>query len=303
MIYGFTFAQRIADRLSALALVAQHSAFGLLNFRQVWSNKRNMPEKADQELGQPEITTNGYRISSGPVVRLARSDPKLPNDLPEVIELPRVYGAPLMFAIARDPRTLFSYWIIDWSSVFENTAPVDRQVHLRVYRGDGSEETTEAVEPMVGNCYITVSEPQEHYRVEIGYYQPEKVWNSVAKSDEVAMPPESVAERVDVDVATIPFHLSFQRLIDVFRASNGDALTEIVSRLQKRAVSDEERALLTPEEWEILRAMNLSLDEIGAARRAFLNRADSKVLRRRAETLLGFGGSSPARPFGESSWS
>jgi hypothetical protein len=265
--------------------------------------RNDMPEKADEELENPAITTNGYRISSGPVVRLARSDPKLPNDLPEVIELPRVYGAPLLFAIARDPRTLFSYWLVDWSSIFENTAPVDRQVHLRVYRGDGSEETTEAVEPMAGNCYITISEPRQHYRVEIGYYQPENIWNSVAKSDEITMPPESIGERTDVDVATIPFHLSFQRLIDVFRASNGDALTEIVSRLQKRAVSDEERALLTPEEWEILRAMNLSLDEIGAARRAFLSRANSKVLRRRAETLLGFGGSSPSRPFGESSWS
>ena len=94
----------------------------------------------------------GYRISNGPVVRLARNDPKLPGDLAEVVELPRVYGAPLLFAIARDPHTIFAYWIIDWSSIFENTAPVDRQVHLRVYRNDGAEETSEAIEPMAGNC-------------------------------------------------------------------------------------------------------------------------------------------------------
>jgi hypothetical protein len=67
-----------------------------------------MPEKADNE---PPAASTGYRISNGPVVRFARSDPKLPNDLPEVIELPRVYGAPLLFAIARDPHTLFAYWI------------------------------------------------------------------------------------------------------------------------------------------------------------------------------------------------
>jgi len=262
-----------------------------------------MPEETDPQATPHSDPRTGYRISNGPVVRLARSDPKLPNDLPEVVELPRVYGEPLLFAIARDPQTVFAYWIIDWSSIFENTAPVDRQVHLRVYRNDGTEESTEAVEPMAGNCYLKVSGPGANYRIEIGYYQPEDVWNLVAKSEVVSVPPESVAQSVDVDVVTIPFHLSFQRLIDTFRESNGNALSEIVSRLQKRAVSDEERALLSPEEWEVLRAMDLSIDDIDAARRAFLKRGNRTALRRRAEALLGFGASSPSRGFGGSSWS
>ena len=60
-----------------------------------------MPEETDNKTA---AASTGYRISNGPVVRFARSDPKLPNDLPEVIELPRVYGAPLLFAIARPLR-------------------------------------------------------------------------------------------------------------------------------------------------------------------------------------------------------
>ena len=258
-----------------------------------------MPE--ENEINTESSPQGEYRISNGPVVRFARSDPKFPDDLPEV-ELPRVYGAPLLFAIARDPRSLFVYWNIDWSSIFENTAPVDRQVHLRVRRNDGSEEAPVAVEPMVGNCYVGVSNPVETCRVEIGYYHPAAVWHSVATSDEVKMPPERASEKVDVDVATIPFHLSFQRLIDIFRATNGDGLSEIVSRLQNRVVSEEERALLTPKEWELFRAMDLSVDEIGAARDEFF-RADAKALRRRTETLLGFGATSPAGGFSESSWS
>src|SRR6266404_4723356 len=128
-----------------------------------------MPEEIEKSAkSEPR---GEYRISNGPIVRFARSDPKLPSDLPE-IELPRVYGAPLLFATARDPRTLFVYWNVDWSTSFENTAPVDRQVHLRVRRADGTEETPVAVEPMVGNSYLTVSEPQESYCVEIGYYHP-----------------------------------------------------------------------------------------------------------------------------------
>jgi len=261
-----------------------------------------MLEETAEDNGASNAHT-GYRISNGPVVQLARSDPKLPSDLPEVIELPRVYGEPFLFAIARDPRTLFVYWIIDWSSIFENSAPVDRQVHLRVRRADGSEESSEAVEPMAGNCYLAVSNPAESYRVEIGYYQPKSTWNFVATSADVTTPPENVSEKVDVDVATIPFHLSFQRLIDLFRGSNKDALSEIVARLQRRAVSDEDRALLTPEEWDVLRAMNLSLDEMRVAHRAIRESSKGEVLRRRAETLLGFGTSSPSRPFGGTSWS
>src|SRR5258707_3946599 len=139
----------------------RHATF-CFSFRQFSANLRPrvMPEESDTGSATSSSRA-GYRISNGPVLRLPRSDPKLPNDLPEVVELPRVYGAPLLFAIARDPRTLFAYWNVDWSSLFENTAPVDRQVHLRVYRSGGGEETSTAVEPMVGNSYLTVSEPRE----------------------------------------------------------------------------------------------------------------------------------------------
>jgi hypothetical protein len=241
-----------------------------------------------------------FRISNGAILSLAESERV--DFTPDTVELPRFYGSPLLFAIARDARTIFSYWSIDWPSLFENTAPVDRQVHLRVYRKDGGEETSTAAEPMAGNCYLTVSQPRATYRVEIGYYQPKDVWNAVAASDELTMPPDSVAENVDVDLATIPFHLSFQRLIDLFRANNGNALAEIISRLQKRAVSAEERDLLAPEELAIIHAMNVSLDEMGAARSAFDTHPNVNVLRRRAEALLGFGSTSPARGFSESSW-
>jgi len=247
---------------------------------------------------------DGFRISGGPVVRLAEDEQSSAlRDFSDVVELPRVHGAPILFAIARDPRTIFTYWNIDWPTIFAKTAPVDRQVHLRV-RGEGEvEETSAAVEPMAGDCYVTVSQPRGTYRIEIGYYQPADVWHSVATSDNVTMPPDSVAANAEVDLATIPFHLSFQRLIDLFRASNRDALAEIISRLQKRAVTDEERELLSAEEWEILRAMNLSLSDIAAARRALMERASNEKLRKHTEAILGFGSSSPSRGFSESSWS
>lgn len=267
------------------------------------STIRAMTEETRNQIKQDATGPKGYRISNGPVVRLARTESKLPADLADAVELPRVYGDPLLFAIARDPRTLFVYWNVDWSTIFESTAPVDRQVHLRVYGPDGSEEMTQAVEPMAGNCYLNVAEPCEKYQVELGYYQPAEAWHVVAISERVIMPKERIAGSDEVDVATIPFHLSFQRLIDLFPRSNANALTEVVSRLQDRALSDEERELLTDEEWEILRAMNLSVEQIEAARKAFGDRRNGPALRRRAETLLGVGPSSPSRGFNETSGS
>jgi hypothetical protein len=258
---------------------------------------------SEKLISESKQGSNCYRISNGPVVRLARSDAKLPADLADAIELPRIYGAPLLFAISRDPRTLFVYWNVDWSAIFESTAPVDRQVHLRVSRLEGSEELTQAVEPMAGNCYLSVSEPRGSYRVEIGYFQPEAIWNSVATSDQVTMPADRVTGSDELDVATIPFHLSYQRLIDSFRGSSPSALSQLVSRLQQRAVSEDDRSLLTDQDWEILRAMNLSPDKIDAARRAFGARQSAGALRRRAEALLGVGATSPSNGFSESSWS
>ena len=245
---------------------------------------------------------DGFRISNGPLMKSAEAGTSA-VDFGDVAELPRPHGAPGLFAIARDPRTIFTYWSIDWPRVFAETLPVDRQVHLRVYRGDGALEMSAAVEPMAGNSYLTVSQPRGVYRVEVGYYQPEGVWNSVAISKEVTIPPGDIAQHADVDLVTIPFHLSFQRLIDLFGATNGAALAETISRFQKRALTEEGRELLTSEEREILRVMDLSLLEIAASRRAFIDQADDETLRKRTAGILSLSSTSPASGFSESSWS
>jgi hypothetical protein len=237
----------------------------------------------------------GFRISNGPMIESA--------DISDLADLPRAYGAPLLLAIARDPRTIFTYWSVDWSVLFAERVPVDRQVHLRVRTGDRAQETSRAVEPMAGNSYLTVLQQRGVYRVEIGYYQPEDVWNSVAISNEVTMPPDDIAQHADVDLVTIPFHLSFERLIDLFRASNRDALAEIISQFQRHALNEDKRDLLSVEEREILHAMDLSLIEIAAARRAFIDQAENETLRKRTDAILRSGSSSPAGGFGESSWS
>ncbi|HEY6112344.1 MAG TPA: hypothetical protein VIV62_07505, partial [Chthoniobacterales bacterium] len=90
----------------------------------------------DQRTASPG---GDFRISNGPIAPLV--DHEQAERGADLIELPRVSGPPILFAIARDPCTIFTYWYIDWASLFEKTAPADQQVHLRVHRSDGSEET------------------------------------------------------------------------------------------------------------------------------------------------------------------
>src|SRR2546430_10728895 len=172
-----------------------------------------MPEENTDQTGAAAM---GYRISNVPVVRLARSDPKLPGDLAEVVELPRVYGDPLLFAVPRDPHTLFVYWLIDWSSIFGQSAPVDRQVHLRIQRGESTEETTVAVEPMAGNCYVPVSQSRAIYRGEIGYYQPKDVWNSVAISGAGTKPPGKSPAKGECRLSASSFTATFHHSVELF---------------------------------------------------------------------------------------
>lgn len=219
-----------------------------------------------------------------------------PHDLGNGLGLPRFHGSPRLLAIARDPWTIFAYWNVDWPSIFKNAAPIDRQVHLRVHCADGLEEKEAAIEPMAGMHYVTMSQRHRACRIEIGYYQPADVWHSVAMSNEIVIPPTEMSEAEHVDLATIPFHLRFQQLVDLFGAANDDALATVISRFQTRAVSSGRSEKLSPEERKILRRAGVALSELADARRAF-NQLDSEKLRKEAEVLLKPGATSPSRGF------
>ena len=222
-------------------------------------------------------------------------------------EAPAQFSGPnLLFAIARDPRTLFTYWNIDWASEFAADEPQDRHVYLRVLDEDGRDESESLVEPLLGSFYAPVSKPRATYRAELGYYTPGRGWKSVAISESIAMPADAPSENTKVDVATVPFHLSFQKLVDLFNLTNGDPLVTALSRLEDRVVAFVEKDVdLAPADREILRALNLSIDDLRAGRVSFAERPNESELRKRAEAILGFGATSPGGGFSSSpsSWS
>jgi hypothetical protein len=235
-----------------------------------------------------------FHISRKPVVPFAEDEQSHP--LSNGSELPRLPGPPRLVAIARDPWTIFAYWNVDWPSIFKNAAPFDRQAHLRVHCTDGLEEKETAVEPLAGTHYITLSQRHRACRIEIGYYQPADIWHSVVMSNEIMIPPAETSEAERVDLATIPFHLRFQQLVDLFGAANDDPLALVISRLQTRAVSSGRQEKLLAEERQTLRRAGVALSDLADARRAF-NQIDREKFKRDAEALLGLGATSPSHGF------
>ena len=232
---------------------------------------------------------SGYKISEGPV-----TSSLLPQrDVEELTGLPAHYGKPLLVAIARDPQTLFICWSVDWPAAFAKGLPADRCAHVRI-RQNGNEKTV-AVEPMSGSCAVEELEPGETYSVELGYYAPPETWNSVVTGNEVVMPFTSESADQMIDVATVPFHLTFQRILDAFRGSNGDELAQTLAKFQERANQSE----LSRDEAEVMRALDLSPEDLQKTAATRESLAKSERLRERGEKL--FGGASPGKGFGGSS--
>ena len=225
--------------------------------------------------------------------------------MPDVLDrmgLTRVHGQPFLFAIARDARTIFASWNIDWPSLFEKVLPVDRQVHLRLYGADGLQEKSVAVEPMAMMHYLTTSGLHTSYRVEIGYYQPADAWHSAATSQEIVMPPSAIGKTSDVDLATIPFHVGFQQLLNLFESDSKIPLAVAISRFEKHVLSSEQSNPLTAADKEVLRELAISLPQIAAAWRHF-DETDAEKLVKLTGGQPALGATSPSREFGASSWS
>ena len=257
-----------------------------------------MAETKRNRNAQTLKTGGRFRISRNPLVQVMAADER--HDVPDGVRLPSEYGARIMFAIARDPRTIFASWNIDWPALFEQAVPRDRQVHLRVHHADGLEQETVAIEPLAAMHYLTTSGKHASYRVEIGYYDPADVWHSVAMSHEIVTPSEDIAETTDVDLVTIPFHIGFQQLLGFFGASNGTALANVISSFQKRAVSAEKPQNLGPHEQRILCKLDLSLSDVVSAWSRFEQINSEQLARRTGGLTSPRATSSSGRP--EADW-
>lgn len=244
---------------------------------------------------EPEGVRNraGFELSSAPLVDDEASS--------EGGGLPRSTTGPMLCLMARDPHTLFAYWDIDWTDAFGAAPPTDRKVHLRITKDDGTEQSV-AVEPMGGSCYIEVDRADAVYSADLGYYQPASTWNSLATSEMITTPPEDLVELGEDNFATVPFHLSFQKMIDMLRHSRRDdaPLVTQLAEVRERAAAEEPPVSLPAEEQELARAVQQVEATMTTPDTARAN-ATELWKRQRLERILGFGATSPDEGFGGSS--
>lgn len=173
----------------------------------------------------------GFRVSAEPVVESSEQTEEPAGDW---AGLPYAIGD--LYLIARNPKSLFACWNVDSSRGIAEAVPGRRPIHLRVFREDGTEETATKIDPMLGYAFADVSSPGVRYICELGCFDGD-AWKTLVRSGSTETPEAAMSDDLGADFATLPFHLSFQRLIDIFNASTKETktLSESVAGMQNKA--------------------------------------------------------------------
>ena len=248
----------------------------------------------------------GFRISEGAMAARwcrTRGRRQLRLNWPG---LPRSLRAAILFAIPRDPRTCSptGMWI---GRKFSRKASLWTGRYIcESKRQDGTDESEAVVEPMLGSYYAGVVASRR------GLIRPSSAFTTArrlvfrgyvrTRDDAAGQCRPKVSE---VDLATVPFHLSFQRMIDLFRASNGNAIGAILAHdCRSERVRLEERFANAPKNGKFS-APWMFPSRISTRPRAFTRRiADGCASERKRcsvwgnQSRGGFGGSSPGGGFG-----
>jgi len=93
--------------------------------------------------------------------------------------------------------------------------------------------TTE-IHPEARNWYLPVKQPGISYYAELGCFHSDGDWTGIARSDAAAAPQDKFSESSEADFATVPIHLTFQRLVEMVRTRmrEGESLISALARLQ-----------------------------------------------------------------------
>ena len=149
-------------------------------------------------------------------------------------ELPESYFEDTLFLVARDPRWLFSYWDFNWgrfaSSQFRGGV---KQFFLKVSTAAGADAGLVEINPEARNWYVPVNQADTEYFAEIGYFDKAGAWQKIVQSGLATTPSEELAAEASVDFATVPAHLTFERLLEMVKEKmmEGESLISALARI------------------------------------------------------------------------
>ena len=149
-------------------------------------------------------------------------------------ELPPTYFEDTLFLVARDPRWLFSYWDFNWAkypaTAFRGGV---KQFFLKITTTAGAEAALVEINPEARNWYVAVNSPETAYSAEIGFFDKAGQWQRVVQSGVAVTPADALADDGSADFATVPAHLTFERLLEMVKEKmlEGESLIEALARI------------------------------------------------------------------------
>lgn len=130
----------------------------------------------------------GKKYALGPVPppnhTIASSEPE---------ELPESYGTGELVLIPRDPRWIFATWDLSSAKIRQyNELSATGTMTLRIYLNEISALPHREIQlhPQSRNWFVNVEQGGARYVAVLGYYDKNRVWNSVLTSSPVTTPPE-----------------------------------------------------------------------------------------------------------------
>jgi hypothetical protein len=206
-----------------------------------------MKNTAEGEPLSKQATKPGVSVKKSAVMDVSSA-----SALDNLGELPRSYGTDTIFLVAQEPHWLFTYWDIDIA------LHPGGKTFLRVFGPKDVVESEIEVPFETRNWYIPVNEAAAEYAVEIGYYRGDQ-WKAISRSVTIRTPQDKISESGEFEYATIPLHLSFQKLIDNIQTTmrEGETLIQSLGRLQRdgKFPALESQGGLRPDERIVLEAL------------------------------------------------
>jgi hypothetical protein len=119
--------------------------------------------------------------------------------------LPEAYGTGKLLLTARDPHTLFAHWDLTHQQQHQyNSLSTDGRLALRAYAHAFSNQPAVEVlvEPDSRHLFLQVQSAGTSYVGELGYYQPDRQWKTVATSAPTTTPPDAPSQDTGVVFST-----------------------------------------------------------------------------------------------------
>jgi hypothetical protein len=189
--------------------------------------KRRIKRKVAEDVHESEARK--VSRTRRPAAR-TRAKKSAGSDIDNLGDLPRSYGDERIFVVAQEPHWLFCYW--DYTL----TEGIEGALFLRHGRIGGERPEAEVPVPAETNSwYLSVRDADAGYYVELGHYNGGH-WKSLTRSGTVLTPRDTLAGFGEPVFANMPFHTTFQQLVEKLRGElrEGESLAVALARLQGR---------------------------------------------------------------------